>query len=333
MGLIIDRTTFDVLAQDLVGVPALLLHESPADGVGEAGLDPEGCRARDGEGQDDAGVARCRVPATPLDAEQGRLDGGGGLVERGCSHLARGASLVRCMAGARSGGGGDCAVLAQQMFGGTPMTAVARQRCQHCSDDPTNNLFPQHPLWDKEDVAGGGCSNDHDGDGMFVAVLKNFTVVADGVLCQGPNRRITTWAVKHAWHPAAPHGCGSGGQDDGGYVVHLARALLAVGWNGWFWGHFMQDVVFQVAYAVDVLDSLGTSGGTRSVLNSVSFIVEGDSQANVVPVLRGLIAGARGEGGADRLGERVYLMDRECLRGNARQAQPPPPQSTRLPDG
>ena len=34
--------------------------------------------------------------------------------------------------------------LAQQMFGGTPMTAVARQRCQHCSDDPTNNLFPQH---------------------------------------------------------------------------------------------------------------------------------------------------------------------------------------------
>jgi hypothetical protein len=108
---------------------------------------------------------------------------------------------------------------------------------------------------------------------------------------------------------------------------------LAVGWNGWFWGHFMQDVVFQVAYAVDVLDSLGTSGGTRSVLNSVSFIVEGDSQANVVPVLRGLIAGARGEGGADRLGERVYLMDRECLRGNARQAQPPPPQSTRLSDG
>ena len=37
MGLIIDRTTFDVLAQDLVGVPALLLHESPADGLGKLG--------------------------------------------------------------------------------------------------------------------------------------------------------------------------------------------------------------------------------------------------------------------------------------------------------
>ena len=36
--------------------------------------------------------------------------------------------------------------------------------------------------------------------------------------------------------------------------VHLRRAVLAVGWNGWFWGHFVQDVLSKLAQSIEVLD-------------------------------------------------------------------------------
>jgi hypothetical protein len=60
----------------------------------------------------------------------------------------------------------------------------------------------------------------------------------------------------------------------------------------------------------------------RSALASLSYIIEGHSEANVLPMLRAVL-GVSGEGLGEGvrgtpLSDRVFLMDRECLRGNAR---------------
>ena len=117
--------------------------------------------------------------------------------------------------------------------------------------------------------------------GLFVAVLRNYKVVADGVLCQGDKRRITTWAIKHKTHDVVPHGCLAHPNTP---EIFLPRALLAFGWNGWFFGHFVQDVLSKTAFAVHVLDKQAKKQiGGGDMLQSVAVIVEGDSQ------VRGLI--------------------------------------------
>ena len=59
--------------------------------------------------------------------------------------------------------------------------------------------------------------------------------------------------------------------------MHLRRAVLAVGWNGWFWGHFVQDVLSKLAVSIEVLEHQDAR-----LLHSVAFILEGDSQVELV---------------------------------------------------
>jgi hypothetical protein len=91
---------------------------------------------------------------------------------------------------------------------------------------------------------------------MLVVVLRNYTIVGDGVLCQGNAqghvRRVTTWAIKHAHHDTVPHGCTP---DANVPRIEVRRGLLAVGWNGWFWGHFVQVLFCTKVLLVSLVSS------------------------------------------------------------------------------
>ena len=280
----------------------------------------------------------------------------GGLMEKGCWHHERGQSLIRCM-------GRDCALLAELLPGADAASLYVQNTLDdfervfpaHAADTSPEEQRPGETGakggedgeraggrgsqgWEcgerqrgnaaadgYGDGAGSGCGEeggDAGANGMFVAVLRDYKVVADGVVCpaRAPHQRITTWAIKHKSHDAVPHGCV---KDANHPEVYLARALLAVGWNGWFWGHFVQDVLSKIAFAVDALERQGRkeergAEAGREVLESVAFIIEGDSQGNVLPMLHALVGAAVGSGAALDLAQRIYVMDRECLRGNAR---------------
>ena len=86
----------------------------------------------------------------------------------------------------------------------------------------------------------------------MIASLRNVTVVHDGVICNATHA-LTAMAAKHKWHPAVAdmHGCQL--SDAHPYIRPTGTALLLVRYMGWFWGHFCQDLLHRLAFAVDFL--------------------------------------------------------------------------------
>ena len=68
--------------------------------------------------------------------------------------------------------------------------------------------------------------------------------------------------------------------------------------------------MYKLAYGIAVLRLQHAH-----MLQSVSVILEGDSQPNVLRLVRALLAAPDA---AHELAQKLYFMDRECLRGNAR---------------
>jgi len=139
--------------------------------------------------------------------------------------------------------------------------------------------------------------------GMFLVCLHNYMVVADGVSCNGVEPPITAFG-RHQWYPPVPHGCDwSESAVTDVPVVPVERALLLVRRFGWFWAHFIQDLVYKLAFTVHALPA-----GTE-----FDVIMESNSQPNILPLIRSLL-------GEDLdFSERLYFMDSNCLRGNGRE--------------
>ena len=136
--------------------------------------------------------------------------------------------------------------------------------------------------------------------GFFMGTLSDMTLVHDSVICNATHT-LTTFATKHSWHPATPHGCA---MDDAHELIkHITSALVLVRYMGWFWGHFMQDVLHRLAFAQHVIEK-------RNGSPHFKILMESRTHGNVLALVQALL-------GAD-VNERVLFVPTACLRGNAR---------------
>eukprot|EP00960_Hanusia_phi_P018829 554889-Hanusia_phi.AAC.3 len=87
--------------------------------------------------------------------------------------------------------------------------------------------------------------------GMFLVCMQNYMVVADGVICNGVEAPITSFG-RHRWYPPVPHGC-DWAQNGVVEAQSCSRALLLVRKFGWFWAHFVQDLVYKLAFTMNAL--------------------------------------------------------------------------------
>ena len=139
--------------------------------------------------------------------------------------------------------------------------------------------------------------------GVLIAALHGVTVVHDGVICNA-SHALTAMAAKHNWHPRAHEIRGCQLPDSDPSIRITGTALLLVRYMGWFWGHFCQDLLYRLAWAVDYLEGKGGGG-------AFSVIVESQSNPGVLDLIKGVLGG--------EANSRVLFMPTSCLRGNARE--------------
>ena len=139
-------------------------------------------------------------------------------------------------------------------------------------------------------------------EGFFMVSMRGVTVVHDGVICNATHA-LTAMACKHKWHPPVHqmHGCQH--DDDHPEIRVIGTSLLLIRYMGWFWGHFLQDVLPRLAFAVEYLE-LQQRGTTFNV------IVESGTHGNVLALIQAMLGG--------NANSRVLFMPSSCLRGNAR---------------
>ena len=150
-------------------------------------------------------------------------------------------------------------------------------------------------------------------EGVMLAALRDVTVVHDGVICNS-SHALTAMAAKHAWHPTVHemHGCRL--PDDDALIRITGTALLLVRYMGWFWGHFCQDLLHRLAFAVEFLQEQHGEVGFK-------VIVESRTHASVLALIQAMLGG--------NANTRVLFMPSDCLRGMSCPAfflpQNPPP--------
>ena len=143
-------------------------------------------------------------------------------------------------------------------------------------------------------------------EGALVVALRNVTLVADAQVCN-TTHASAAFSYKHAWHPARPAGCLL--PQGHPALVEVQRALLLVRYHGWFFGHMIQDLVYRLALAAELM---GEDVGW-------GVIVESNSHTSVRTVIRAVLAGGSEDEGAANLRSRLVFMDTDCLRGNSRE--------------
>ncbi|EKX53426.1 hypothetical protein GUITHDRAFT_133144 [Guillardia theta CCMP2712] len=130
-------------------------------------------------------------------------------------------------------------------------------------------------------------------EGIFVALYDNMTIVHDGVFCNA-TQKVTAFKYKHETHPDVPEGCLL--EDSDNAIRHVSRALSLLANMGWFWGHFVHDLLFRLSYAINSLDF------------NFDIVLEGNSHANIVMLVE-IVTGGK---------NKIHFYDTECLRGNGR---------------
>jgi hypothetical protein len=102
------------------------------------------------------------------------------------------------------------------------------------------------------------------------------------------------------------------------YMTHIQkveRALLVVGYHSHFWGNFVQDVAFKLAYLAEHEGALRQQQRREKPF---SVIISSETDQNIIDLISLLLhpqtGGIEVEGGVrDEVSRRVLVMDGACL--------------------